>query len=985
MRFHVACCRVRIRSVSVGRCNLIWCVFILLFVIGIMGSPRWALAATPTSTGQTPSSFSALTGEPALRLAVAAGGSRVLQTRDVERVAVADPSVADVVVISRSEVLVNGIAPGRTTLHIWQKGGRTGYTVDVLADSKQMVDELRRLLNLSGVVVWAVKQAVILDGTVADEAQRDRAGKLAAIYTDQVVDLLKVDTRTDAAGTDLAAQVSKAIGDSRIKVRIVDRSIVLEGAVGESFSAKRAVQLAEAYGQTVINLIQVVAPGGLPEPLDRRIAVALGNPAVIVSQYNDVILLEGTVESDVAKRKAEAVASAYSDRVVSLIEVAKVAAEPPTSEKQPSTPTEQGAEDENTRAEREAAEQRRERARKEQRQKELAAEVEAAIGDAAVRVRVVEETVILEGEIGVEFQRVRAEAIAKAFGSPVVNLLRFSDVPSNEVPSKSVSAQPETAAQESATNDAAAKEAADREAAARRAEQEQRQRELPRRVGDAIGDQAVRVRLIEETLFLEGTVRDEHAQARALEIAAAFGVKVVDLLQVAPPLPPAIPSPDDAAQLAARRAAEENAELQRRLTVAIGDASVSVRILNQSVFLEGEVADDFARTRAELIATAFGIRVVNLLQVRPPDVVTVPLGPAAGVSSPSAEEQAERAKAAEELRRQAALDELAKAIGDPHVRVRLVGETVVVEGVVDSKFRAERAEKLAQLYFSKVLSMFQIVEPAVPAPRTQVVLQVQVVELDRTAADKLGTKWGGVERGVFLPDQLRFLSTNPNLPYPLQLITPIGMQLDFLVSNGVAKLLAAPSLVTLSGKEASFLAGGEIPFAFMSDDKMVIEWKEYGVKLRVLPTVEADGEISVHLMPEVSVLDWANGIRANTLLLPALKTRRAETNLRLKNGQTLVLGGLLQTEESKQIEKVPVLGDLPIIGRLFQSETFKRGQSDLLFFVTPRLMNIGESPTGESILNPPNQELPGSEAAKPTQQSALPADASGAALVREVA
>ena len=121
-----------------------------------------------------------------------------------------------------------------------------------------------------------------------------------------------------------------------------------------------------------------------------------------------------------------------------------------------------------------------------------------------------------------------------------------------------------------------------------------------------------------------------------------------------------------------------------------------------------------------------------------------------------------------------------------------------------------------------------------------------------------------------------------------------------------------------------------------------ILWKEYGVKLEILPIVLDDSSIEVKLKPEVSTLDWTNGIRVDNLTLPAMKTRRTETVIYIEDGTTFVIGGLLENNESEQVHKVPLLGDLPIIGKLFRSDQFQIGQTELVFFVTPHILKGNE-------------------------------------------
>jgi len=134
------------------------------------------------------------------------------------------------------------------------------------------------------------------------------------------------------------------------------------------------------------------------------------------------------------------------------------------------------------------------------------------------------------------------------------------------------------------------------------------------------------------------------------------------------------------------------------------------------------------------------------------------------------------------------------------------------------------------------------------------------------------------------------------------------------------------------------LAGGELPIPRSDGDKVIVEWKEYGVKLKVTATIVKDDEVLLSVAPEVSSLDWANAVMVEGYKMPAIATRKASTNLLFKEGSTLVIGGLLKREDSTTVFKLPIIGDLPIVGSLFRSKEFQKGDTELLFFVTPQII-----------------------------------------------
>jgi pilus assembly protein CpaC len=163
--------------------------------------------------------------------------------------------------------------------------------------------------------------------------------------------------------------------------------------------------------------------------------------------------------------------------------------------------------------------------------------------------------------------------------------------------------------------------------------------------------------------------------------------------------------------------------------------------------------------------------------------------------------------------------------------------------------------------------------------------------------------------------------------------------LDLATTDGVATTLAEPNLTALSGETASFLAGGEFPIPVSQGNNAVtIEYKQYGVGLAFTPVVLAGGRISMRVRPEVSQLDSANGVTLNGFTVPALITRRAETTVELGSGQSFMIAGLMQNSGNNNVDKTPILGDLPILGALFRSTKFQRQETELVVVVTPYLV-----------------------------------------------
>jgi pilus assembly protein CpaC len=170
-----------------------------------------------------------------------------------------------------------------------------------------------------------------------------------------------------------------------------------------------------------------------------------------------------------------------------------------------------------------------------------------------------------------------------------------------------------------------------------------------------------------------------------------------------------------------------------------------------------------------------------------------------------------------------------------------------------------------------------------------------------------------------------------------------------LEEKGDLHTLANPTLVARSGEKASFLAGGEFPVPVASSGSagggtaVTIEWKQFGVKVDFLPTVQDDGSIVLQVMPEVSQLNFAEGIEINGFRIPSLVSRKTGTTVRMDPGQHLVIGGLKQTENTKTVRRIPVLGQIPLLGMFFSHTTTEKVQRELVLVVSPELIGGGQS------------------------------------------
>jgi pilus assembly protein CpaC len=242
---------------------------------------------------------------------------------------------------------------------------------------------------------------------------------------------------------------------------------------------------------------------------------------------------------------------------------------------------------------------------------------------------------------------------------------------------------------------------------------------------------------------------------------------------------------------------------------------------------------------------------------------------------------------------------------------------------------------------------------------SQVDVKVYVLEVDRTAQSDLGLALGSAQPGSVAATANQAFPTAPfttsgspaftvatgtggNNPFSIGSLSRVSLfapTLNLLLEQGHAKVLSSPNLVTQPGMEATFLVGGEIPIPISNGLGTVsINYKEFGVKLDVTPTILGNGSVEAKIQPEVSDLDFADGIQINGFTIPALKVSKLSTDVITQNGESIVMGGLLLRQEQKNVQKFPLLGDIPILGQLFRSTSYQKTETDVVFVVTPTIV-----------------------------------------------
>lgn len=321
----------------------------------------------------------------------------------------------------------------------------------------------------------------------------------------------------------------------------------------------------------------------------------------------------------------------------------------------------------------------------------------------------------------------------------------------------------------------------------------------------------------------------------------------------------------------------------------------------------------------------------------------------------------------------ACAEEEHRVFPDEQITVTPSRAAIVLSGHVSTEDVAKRAGELATAYSPKVVNVLTFG----PVGAQEVLLQVKFAEVDRTALTQLGTNFvstgGGNTLGTsttgqfggFGPQQISQGTTGSTTPsnetitnvLNLFLFRPdihFGAVIQALQSKNLLQILAEPNLIAVNGKEASFLAGGQFPFPIVQPGAgftaVTISFKEFGVRLQFTPVIMPNGNIHLKVAPEVSTLDFANALTISGFTVPALSTRKAETEFELQDGQSFVIAGLMDNRVTDIYNKIPGLGDIPVLGNFFRSKSAQRSHSELMVLCTVKKV----SPNAESPALPQN-------------------------------
>jgi pilus assembly protein CpaC len=323
---------------------------------------------------------------------------------------------------------------------------------------------------------------------------------------------------------------------------------------------------------------------------------------------------------------------------------------------------------------------------------------------------------------------------------------------------------------------------------------------------------------------------------------------------------------------------------------------------------------------------------------------------------------------------------------DEDISVTASRNAITLSGTVKDPNSVSRAVQMAQTTGATVID--NLVAP----PAVQVLLKVRFAEINRTALRDWATRlralnpheisdegnWSGSTQPSGAATTIEFLLDSGN--------EEVQALVQAAVARGDLRTLAEPNLLTLPSKEAYFLAGGEFPYPSVQGGgaagSIGITFKEFGIRLRFTPQIARNGAIRLRLMPEVSTLDFANGLVISGFEVPSLRTRRAETEVELREGQHLAIAGLLDNESSRNLTKIPILGDIPILGELFKSRALRQRRTELVVIVTPALVMASDTappiPTAEPGATPPPRSWDWEGNLKPPRSESNPLQPAGA-------
>ena len=293
-----------------------------------------------------------------------------------------------------------------------------------------------------------------------------------------------------------------------------------------------------------------------------------------------------------------------------------------------------------------------------------------------------------------------------------------------------------------------------------------------------------------------------------------------------------------------------------------------------------------------------------------------------------------------------------QSMGLDGVQVAKVGDKLVLQGTVENQYELNNALGMAKVYAGEdnIVNLIQMKNP------TMVNLSALVIDISGKDASDLGFKYG-VASDVSTSDGHTSITFGTAgdfyggkdfydvTHHPFQ---NVDFMIQALASQNKIKVLSRPNITTMSGEEAEILIGGELPIPTSKDGEISVEWKQYGIKLKIKPQVDQESKITSKVEAEVSGIDASVSVPTSAGKIPGLISRKASTMLSVPDGQTMAIGGLMNSDESKVITKVPILGDIPIIGEFFKHTSNSKDKRELMILITPTIVTNNDPVKGSS-------------------------------------
>ncbi len=282
------------------------------------------------------------------------------------------------------------------------------------------------------------------------------------------------------------------------------------------------------------------------------------------------------------------------------------------------------------------------------------------------------------------------------------------------------------------------------------------------------------------------------------------------------------------------------------------------------------------------------------------------------------------------------------------VEARTTGTKIFLEGNVATKDDLKNASSIAEAFIDKPSEdLVNIVK--VGGSRTIIQMNLEFVEINKTDLKNLGVKWGDaldIGASASISGPLGPVSGPRTFGGPLNISANYGVALNLMKQKGTARILAKPKVMTVSGQKATFLAGGEVPIPLITANSSTVQYKEFGLRFIFEPEANpVTGDVYSKIEVEMSDIDRSTNVQG----VPGFLTRRVDTYLAAKSGQTVALSGLIRAETSKTVNKMPGFGSIPILGELFKSRKFNERQSELVVFVTPHIIESGDQKNIEIV------------------------------------